>query len=59
MCIPGKVAAAYIPCANIAGVAAHKLDQRTDQVIRYTLRVWPEGDDAVWLGWRRGYRERG
>lgn len=46
-----KVAATCIPCASIAGVAAHKLDLGTDQLIRYTLSVWPEGDDAAWLGW--------
>jgi len=47
----------HVPCANTADVAAHKLDQRTDQLIRYALRVWPEGDDAVWLGWGCGWGE--
>lgn len=50
MCILWKVAATCISCANIAGVAAHKLDLGTEQLFRYTLSVWPEGDDAAWLG---------
>lgn len=52
------MAATCISCASFAGVAAHKLDQGTDQLIRYTLSVWPEADDAAWLGWDAG-GERG
>lgn len=58
MCILWKVAATCISCASVAGVAAHKLDLGTDELIRYTLSIWPEGDDAAWLGWDAG-GERG
>lgn len=56
---PLESGSSWISCASIAGVVAHKLDLGTDQLIRYTLSVWPEGDDAAWLGWDPGAEKRG
>lgn len=57
VCIPWKVAAAYIPCANIPGVAALELDQGSHRLPGLGW-VWPEGDGGVWLG-RGAAGERG